>query len=387
MRVALIGITASFAASACGGEVDESGAAWAETGARGAHAGGDASEGELRSASQALGSCGTWQWFADSSSGLSGNPRPISVGDDGTIYVASSWYGVFKSGPGGTLPFTMLPNTGLDNMNFTRVDSNAAGEPLIGCWDENYGGSGPHSLFRFDATMNQWYPAQLPTGTDPTRSVSRFEKQGANGVFAVGGWYPYIYRSVDSGASYQTLDLNNFTPSGSPSAGLLFSIAEAAGGELLVGSETAGFYHSLDAGNTWSSVDPSGQSPVSWSGNSYGIGFTSTGEVLFSRMFDWTGHLLYRRTAQGSFVTADDGLTAYKFNSTVNNSIRTIVTTTSGDNFIATTQGVFRAKDGGAWTLCSDGLPSAPSINVIAAYGNDVYVNVWSSLYVLHVTP
>jgi len=278
----------------------------------------------------------------------------------------------------------MLPNTGLDNMAFTRVDTNAAGEPLIGCWDVNSGGTGPHDLFRFDAATNSWQASSVPSGQDPTRSVSRFANNGTGAALAVGGWYPYIYRSTDGGTSYQTLDLNNFTPAGSPTAGLLFTIVRSAAGELFVGSESVGFYHSTDDGNTWSSVDPTGQSPVSWSGNSYGVGFTSTGEALFSRMFDATGHLLYRRTAQGAFVTADDGLTAYKFNSSSNDSIRTIVTTDSGDNFIATAQGVFRSKDGGPWTAFNDGLPGVPLLNVIAAQGNTVYLSLGNSIYVLH---
>jgi len=328
---------------------------------------------------------GVWLPFADASKGLSGKLRPIAVGDDGNLFIGSDAPGVYRTQAPGKAIFSQLSMTGLDNTKLSTIAVNAAGTPLLGCWDQSSGGTGPHDMFWFNAAKDRWIASTLPSGASPTRNVTRFLTTKSGTLFAVGGWSPILYQSQNGGVSYQAVDLNTLKPPSAPNLGLLFFIVEAPDGELIIGTEQGGFYHSLDGGVTFGPVDPLAQSPVAQLGvNCYGVGFTGAGEALFSRAFDASGHMMYRRTAQGQFVTADDGLAAYKFNSTSQNSIRAIVTTDSGDNLVATTKGVFRSKDGGPWEPFNEGLPGAPLINNIVAWHNTVYLSLGDTIYVLH---
>ncbi|MFO0629471.1 MAG: hypothetical protein U0325_28100 [Polyangiales bacterium] len=308
---------------------------------------------------------GLWQWGAD-----------LAIADDGTIYLGRANTGVYRGVPQGErYVFDLMPTTGLTNLRISAVGVNALGEPLVGTAGPMYGATGPGTLFRFRRDLNAWITATVPS-PGYTRHVSDFHLAPDGSVFVVGGWASLVLRSTDQGSTYAIrANLDAIRPG--TYYGLLFSLEVGPGNEMIVGAETEGFQHSFDDGVRFTPLDN-----AAWlqRGNPYGVGFTASGQGLFSRAIDADATKIYRRDPTLGWVRADTGLERDPINTApANGWIDTLVLAPWGENLIATLTNIYRARDGGPWSPFTAGIDLAtwaPYPNVLARHGRCVYVGV-----------
>ncbi len=302
------------------------------------------------------GPSGTWELVGDFSNGLWQWGHFLAAAPDGTLYVARSRTGVYQGVlRDGRYTWTLLPTTGLTNLAFSAVAVNGLGEPLLGCYGTMNGGTGPGSIFRYDPAGRRWITATVPA-PGYTRNVSDFYLAPDGSLFVTGGWSALLLRSTDHGSTF-TLRNNLDTLRSGVRYGLLFSVEVGPSNEMIVGAETESFQHSYDQGLTFAPVDTA---PWMQRGNPYGVGFTRTGEGLFSRAIDVDPTKIYRRDTTRGWVRADTGLDRDPINAApANGWINTILLTPWGDNFIATATTVYRARDGGPWAPFTAGIDTA----------------------------
>jgi hypothetical protein len=121
-----------------------------------------------------------------------------------------------------------------------------------------------------------------------------------------------VMKSVDNGVSFnQIFDLGTIAAGtgSSGTAGYIYTLRAMPWGELFIGGETKGFYHSTDGGMTWSAIPKHDKA-----GNRYDVMWTKDGEVLMSDCADTNGNFMWRFTSDGQYVPAMNGLSAWLFN-------------------------------------------------------------------------
>jgi len=267
----------------------------------------------------------------------------------------------------------------------------------------------------------QWHAAVVNNKNYPyTTSAGNFTFAPDGAVWTCSGFASYAYRSTNDGHSYTAFDINALVPTnylpfanGQTTFGKVFSILATPQNEIIIGTETGGFLHTTNNGQSWTSLDPNftntnGPNPLGRVGDAFVNGLDKYGNVLckgfsfsppYPSLSNWTGvTLIGYRPADGSNFGAGVGIPA-------GFTPLTVLTTPSGESFTYMNQnyllegGVFRSPDGAHWTQFNDDspltLPFAPWItnalsqgNVITTLGNLVFIGAGGSdIWVYDATP
>jgi len=275
-------------------------------------------------------------------------------------------------------------------------------------------------IYYWDANAGQWQPATITGQTYPYTQFSGNFSFGSDGtVWTCSGFAPYVYKSTDDGHSYIALNLDERVPTnyfsdvtGETTIGRVFSILVGPGGELFAGTETAGYLHSKDGGQSWTSLDPdyvdtNSVNPLGRIGNASYDGIDRFGNILcvaveygsFPAIDAWSGHsMVAYRPADGSYFNASAGLPVYSVTPF------RIYTTPAGGSFTELDQtaagdgGVYHSNDGQNWIQFNTGIPAldlphlssnpSPGLFVdegdcMAMLGNQMFVadaqmNIWT---------
>ncbi len=237
-------------------------------------------------------------------------------------------------------------------------------------------------FYWWDATNEIWQPALIIGKSYPyTVHVGNFYNAPDGSLWTCSGYASYVYRSTDDGHSYMAFDINARVPASySPqpfngtnafSAGKIFSLAIGANGEVVIGTETGGFMHSLDNGQSWTSLDPNytntnSINPLGRAGDGRVVGLDRFGDFICRgsgftggspAQAQWAGvtNTFLYHPADGSYVPIQGILGNY--------GISEVVTTPNGISFSDLNQGtnmlggVYISYDGTNWSQFNTNLP------------------------------
>ena len=276
-------------------------------------------------------------------------------------------------------------------------------------------------FYWWDATNQLWHAAAVTGKNYPyTVGVGNFSVAPDGSLWSCSGFASYAYRSTDGGRSYTAFDINAAVPSnyfpmpltGETSFGKIFSIAAGLNNEVVIGTETGGFLHTTNNGQSWSSLDPNftdpnSANPLGRIGNAEVVGIDGRGNFLcdnFEMVADFPGLAAWSgvtrigyHPADGSYYYAGSGIPS-------NLGGPQIVTPPSGVSFTFLNQnyllqgGVFRSSDGKDWTQFNQGSSLTNSFpngitnaleagNCITTLGNLVFIGVGSSFFEYDSTP
>lgn len=235
-------------------------------------------------------------------------------------------------------------------------------------------------IYRFDETTQQWVASLVHGRLYPyTAHLSNLAVGPDGTIWAGTGWTPYVYRSTNDGVDFTALDLNarvptNYFPipgNGVTTFGKLYGVLVTPSNEVIVGTETGGYLHSYDLGETWTSLaadftDTNSVNPLGRAGNAAFGGLDRRGNVLcvtpkffsFPGQPGWVGcQIVAYRPSDGSYWKAGQGILAG------GGSPFRVETTAAGVSFTSTTRetngtgGIYRSGDGLNWQLFNDGIP------------------------------
>jgi hypothetical protein len=236
-------------------------------------------------------------------------------------------------------------------------------------------------IYYYDEAADRWFPSSVSGRAHPyTASMADFALGPDGALWTCTGWSPYVYRSEDGGVSFVALNINTRVPtnyfpipgSGQATFGRLFGIFVTPSNEVILGTETGGFLHSYDHGETWTSLAPdftdtNSVNPLGRTGNAKIAGLDRFGNVLcvtpkffaFPDSDSWYDcRMMTYRPSDAAYGRADDGIEAG------NSSPFRVVTTSAGESFISTTYltngvgGLFRSRTGRTWSRFNDGIPT-----------------------------
>ena len=240
---------------------------------------------------------------------------------------------------GGTFPgetFAPLNTTGFDGEQplWSGLGMTAAGQPIMVVGDK-----GP--VYRYDGA--NWQQASLPAGeTIPWYAGATTQIMSDGGIVLLSRYN--VLRSTDDGLTFTNFSNTiPFTRTPAPlgasdyptrpaylsnapdyaTYGYNFVFEQMPWGELIIGGESDGFYHSLDGGATWEHVDPRLDQPqrnaagIPWyqnrryvagpGGNLINAAWNKNGEVVLGS--DRNGNVpIYRLTPSNVVMPMSNGL-------------------------------------------------------------------------------
>lgn len=314
----------------------------------------------------------------------------VAATPQGTVVIAGS-------------PISVSSNT----ITFNPPGSSTNTLPVFYWWDET------NQLWHAASVTGKFYPY--------TGNVGNFSIAPDGSLWTCSGFYPYAYRSTNGGESYTAFDINSRVPTNyfpippsqsQTTLGEVFSILVTPKNEIVIGTETGGFFHSTNQGTSWLSLDPNftntnSVNPLGRIGDARVVGLDHYGNVLlnnfqmnqFPARTNWINvNLIGWRPADGSYFPATNGLLASLGTSR-------IVTPPSGVSFMFMNQnyllqgGMYRSPDGKNWTQFNQGsgldFPFAPGITnalgaagAITTRGNVVFIAVGNgTIYSYDSTP
>jgi hypothetical protein len=276
-------------------------------------------------------------------------------------------------------------------------------------------------FYWWDVTNQFWQAATVTGKSYPyTVGVGNFSVAPDGSLWSCSGFASYAYRSTDGGMSYTAFDINATVPSnyfpmpmtGETSFGKIFKVAAGLNNEVVIGTETGGYLHTTNNGQSWSSLDPNftdpnSANPLGRIGNAGVIGVDGRGNFLcdnfemvadFPGLNTWSGVTpIGYHPADGSYYYTGNGLPP-------NLGEPPVVTTPSGVSFTYLNQnyllqgGVFRSSDGQDWTQFNQGSSLTNSFpngitnaleagDCITTLGNLVFIGVGSSFFECDSTP
>ncbi len=239
-------------------------------------------------------------------------------------------------------------------------------------------------FYWWDGTNQLWHAATVAGKSYPyTANVGKFSIAPDGSVWACSGYYGFAYHSTDGGHSYTAFDVSarvpaNYSPqpftANSFSTGKISSIVAGPDNEVVIGTETGGYLHTTNNGQTWASLDPNftsttSQNPLGRIADAVIFGFDAQGDFLCgggtfpggfpaSAYSTWTGvPLIGWHPADGSRFAATNGFPPFKGIGPA-----TIHTTACGVSFMYLDQnyllqgGIYYSFDGTNWTQFNDGL-------------------------------
>lgn len=277
-------------------------------------------------------------------------------------------------------------------------------------------------FYWWDETNQFWHAASLIHHTYPyTFSAGNFSVAPDGSLWTCSGFASYAYRSTDGGHSYDAFDINarvpaNYFPvppsSNQTTFGKIFSIVAGPHNDVVIGTETGGFLHTTNNGQTWTSLAPdftslNSTNPVGRIGNAIVSGLDHYGNFLCSN-FEFTGQFPHLTNWAGVALVGwhpgDDSVFNAAHGLAPNLGAPRIVTTPTGESFTFANQnyllqgGISRSPDGKHWTQFNQGSgvdsPFAPGLtNALAAggcittLGNLVFIASANVVYFYDSTP
>ncbi|GAB4526387.1 MAG: hypothetical protein Kow0063_00580 [Anaerolineae bacterium] len=267
--------------------------------------------------------------------------QALAIDTNGTIYVANSGAGVFKSADEG--------RSWIETDFPARAEEATRPARLAIANDGTLFAAAGSALTRSNDGADTWtYLDNLPTSFE-IASLAVSPNFVQDGVLVVGGNYRnnQIQRSADGGETWEmvfdaaSLDIEY----ASDVSAIAFSPNFARDGTLYAWLREGGLLRSKDSGLSWDLVRESDYYVQSLT--------TSPGGELYLGALG--GHLL---------VSEDDGESWFELSQNIPDE-RTWSTAVAlggdGSLFLGTDKGVYRSLDGGeTWTQASDGLPTRP---------------------------
>ncbi|HEX7651884.1 MAG TPA: Ig-like domain-containing protein, partial [Verrucomicrobiae bacterium] len=373
--------------------------------------------------------------------GAAYNGAGLQLAANGTyLYAATYFDGIYRaSGPGTGftgLPLTGFPlydattnTTGLAVTAIAVTDAGAvviAGSPVQVTTNQilfNPPGGAQNTLpvfYWWDETNQLWQAAGITGKTYPyTGNTGNFSVAPDGSIWACSGFASYVYRSTDGGQNYTAFDINARVPAGylpfpfnpsQTSFGEVFSICAGWQQEVVIGTETGGYLHSTNNGQSWVSLDPNFTNaatvnPLGRIGDARVAGQDHYGNFLCGNFQmgsgpgqgAWGGvHLIGWRPFDGTYFEASSGLAT-------NVGGGRIYTTPAGSSWIFLNQnyllqgGIFRSPHGRDWIQFNQGSgadqPFAPGLtnilargDVMTAWSNLVYVAVGNEVFTMDTT-
>lgn len=277
-------------------------------------------------------------------------------------------------------------------------------------------------FYWFDETNQLWHAAAITGKSYPyTGNVGNFSIAPDGSLWTCSGFYPYAYHSTNGGKSYTAFDINARVPTNyfpvppsqsQTTLGEIFSILVTPKNDVVIGTETGGFFHSTNNGTSWLSLDPNytntnSVNPLGRIGDARVVGLDHYGNVLvnnslmsqFPARTNWSGvSLIGWRPSDGSYYPATNGFLGSLGSGRV-------VTPPSGVSFAYLNQnyllqgGIYRSPNGRDWTQFNQGsgldFPFAPGItnalgagNCITTIGNEILIGVGAgTIYSYDSTP
>ena len=132
--------------------------------------------------------------------------------------------------------------------NFRDVDFWDSQYGVVGGWDGTFAYSG--ILFITNNGGQSWSEVQIP---QVYSSIVAVQRVSPTHIYALGSEFTgrYLFRSIDAGASWDTLDLTAFTPNNSDNLNSLHFLDENRG---YIGTDDGQLLYTTDAGLNWASV-------------------------------------------------------------------------------------------------------------------------------------
>jgi hypothetical protein len=248
-------------------------------------------------------------------------------------------------------------NSGISNTFTWSIDLNPANGDLIASTYAGGSGTSPVKFYRSTNEGASWTPiSTVPLSSATAITGCAFP---SNGNIVCGGfWAPYPSSGawVSTNGGQSATSVSNAANMGSS----VYSLAvNPVGGDLWLGTEQMGIYHSTDNGLTWTQASPADTNvdPINGirDGNIYGITFDRSGNVLFSSQggiwksaktsggYSWTNILANHNTANGKGMGRDaHGDLFYGHNPDPSD----------------TTSVRCSTDDGATWKACDSGIPA-----------------------------
>ena len=163
--------------------------------------------------------------------------------DSGYFAVENVVYTTFNSGQSWDSD-TLFTTYG----NFRDVDFWDSQYGVVGGWDGTFAYSG--ILFITNNGGQSWSEVQIP---QVYSSIVAVQRVSPTHIYALGSEFTgrYLFRSIDAGASWDTLDLTAFTPNNSDNLNSLHFLDENRG---YIGTDDGQLLYTTDAGLNWASV-------------------------------------------------------------------------------------------------------------------------------------
>jgi hypothetical protein len=366
-------------------------------------------------------------------------PLPKLATDGTNLYYSTILSGVYRAsladGQFSVMPMTGFPLWSTNNTNgfaVWNIGVSAPGILVISGSPINVtsnGVSSPPSSFNntlpvfywWDEANQLWNAAGVTNKSYPyTSSAGDFALAPDGALWSCSGFASYVYRSTDGGKNYTAFDVNarvptNYFPvpptTSQTTFGKIFSIVVTPKNEVIIGTETGGFLHSTNNGQTWFSLDPNftntnSPNPLGRIGNAFVTGIDRYGHALcangestpFPGSSNWVNvKLIGYNPADGSYSKADYGTPVF---------LPRVFTTPAGVSVAYANQsylltgGIYRSYDGAHWSQFNTGIPSltlpfGPDItnavakgDTITALGAKVFVGAGNGeIYLFDSTP
>ena len=362
--------------------------------------------------------------------------------DGANLYYANSLQGVYAASLGDQwfepLPMTGFPlweaNDSTNNFAISHIAVSPQGIVVISGWpvtliNNTLNGSPSAALtntlpvfYWWDDGNQVWQPATVSGKTYPyTAKVGNFTVAADGSLWACSGFTPYAYRSTDGGKSYTAFNIDASVPAnylpvpfsgGENSFGNIFSIMAGWGNEVVVGTETGGFLHTTNNGQTWTSLDPNftntnSTSPLGRVNNAAIAGIDHHGYFLLDNFempqcpakTNWANvPLIGYRPADGSYYNAYNGIPSPFIPGQAVTTVSSGLTYAFMDQNYLLQGGVYATLDGVNWSQFNQGstLNNAFANNqtnleiqggCITVLNNLVFIGVGTSIYYFDSTP
>ncbi|RME44714.1 MAG: hypothetical protein D6796_11425, partial [Caldilineae bacterium] len=296
--------------------------------------------------------------------------QALAIAPDGTLFVANSGAGVFRSTDGGrTWAETGFPAR---SESFDNALLSTGGDGTL------FAAVGTALLRSDDGGASWTYLSGFPAGVEMT-ALAASPTFGEDGVVLVGSSYhaPRLYRSADRGETWEVVFDGTSVEDSTDLSLIAFSPRFAEDGTVYAWLQYGGLLRSTDGGRTWAvalsdaDVHVYGQSLL----------VMPDGDVVMGAL---QKNVLRWREGESAWQNIGEGIPDYPTWGTA------LALAPDGSLLLGTDLGVYRTSDGGqTWVWSGAGLPpppegrNPPGVRALATAGGRVYATLtWGGVFV-----